>query len=337
MISKYLLQESAKYGEYAVSTGGLGGCITSMMELVEAGYWVKVREENQWTAPFDVYAITPAGLAYLYQDAPMVDQPQPIDETTIEGEVSFYADGKPQDGTIVAGTDKYGYTVRSVNGKVYDEIQRGDIEPRLGDEIDDLPFSDLGEPDESTSFEQFVLNGGQGEWSMDDEDTKELPAITVDAPKPEYDYFEYLTRHIGGDVNERTLIIKRTPRNPNRPTLADAIRLPLSKLIDAALMSSKPTERIDALNALRTYEWSTVPSWVMEIELSDLLQAFDSAMVERRKAKVKVLYGTEVTPQDVKALIRTRSFCNLVSDCMTIVSQVYQARINHLVKVAYDS
>jgi len=73
----------------------------------------------------------------------------------------------------------------------------------------------------------------------------------------------------------------------------------------------------------------------MEIELSDLLQAFDSAMVERRNAKVKVLYGIEVTPQDIKALIRTRAFCNLVSDCMTIVSQVYQARVNHFVKVDF--
>jgi hypothetical protein len=219
-------------------------------------------------------------------ELPMVDQPQPIDETTIEGAVSFYADGKTQDGTIVAGTDKYGYTVRSVNGKVYDEVKRGDIEPRLADEMDDLPFSDLG---------------------VDDEDTKELPAITM----------------------------QHTPCNPTRPTIGDAIKLPLSNLIDAALMSSKPTERIDALNALRTYEWSTVPSWVMEIELSDLLQAFDSAMVERRNAKVKVLYGIEVTPQDIKALIRTRAFCNLVSDCMTIVSQVYQARVNHFVKVDF--
>lgn len=76
---------------------------------------------------------------------PTIDQP--ADETTIEGDVSFYADGKPQDGVIVAGTDRYGYTVKSVDGKVYDEIKRGDIEPRLADEVDDLPFSDVGKED----------------------------------------------------------------------------------------------------------------------------------------------------------------------------------------------
>ena len=108
---------------------------------------------------YDVYEITELGKKYLNAHMPMVDQPQPADETTIEGAVSFYADGKPQDGVIVAGTDRYGYTVKSVDGKVYDEIKRGDIEPRLADEIDNLPFSDVGK-----------------------DDTQEAPAVTDDTP-----------------------------------------------------------------------------------------------------------------------------------------------------------
>ncbi len=105
MINQELLKESAKAGEYCVSTGGIGGPTTSMIELIDAGYWVKVREENQWTAPFAVYAITPAGLAYLYQDAPMVDQPQPTPEVEPlkVGDTVEYPglDGKREVGTIV--------------------------------------------------------------------------------------------------------------------------------------------------------------------------------------------------------------------------------------------
>lgn len=91
----------------------------------------------------------------------LVNQPQlPADVQTIDGEVSFMApDGKIYDGTIKAGADRYGYTIRAVDGKVYDEIKRSDIEPRLADEIDDLPFSDIGK-----------------------EDTQELP-IVVDTPE----------------------------------------------------------------------------------------------------------------------------------------------------------
>lgn len=166
----------------------------------------------------DVYEITELGAKYLSAHMPMVDQPQPLDETTIVGEVSFYADGKPQDGTVVCGTDRFGYTVRGVNGKVYDEVQRGDIEPRLGDEIDNLPFSDLGE--------------------LDDEDTKELPAITL----------------------------HHTPCNPTRPTIGDAIKLPLDKLIDAAL----DPDNSEAYETLKGYDWASVPLWVLEIEREDV-------------------------------------------------------------------
>ena len=126
----------------------MGGKTTiAAIEWLESNGYVDFK-----TTPRDgyIYFVTPKGVEWLDANMPMVDQPQPIDETTIEGAVSFYADEKAQDGTIVAGTDKYGYTVRSVNGKVYDEVKRGDIEPRLAD----------------------------------DEDTKPLSVVTVDAPKP---------------------------------------------------------------------------------------------------------------------------------------------------------
>ena len=132
-----------KIGTKVECQDGEQGIVTHIIQNDELTYHIKMDNgsiRKLWT-----------------HDLIAVDQPQPADETTIEGDVSFYADGKPQDGVIVAGTDRYGYTVKSVDGKVYDEIKRGDIEPRLADEIDNLPFSDVGK-----------------------EDTQEAPAVIVD-------------------------------------------------------------------------------------------------------------------------------------------------------------
>ena len=215
----------ATYSEHGIYTSRYQKTI---QPLITKGYLTEISHYR--------YVATPAGLAYLYQDAPMVDQPQhPADVQTIDGEVSFMApDGKIYDGTIKAGADRYGYTIRAVDGTVYDEIKRSDIEPRLVDEIDDLPFTDIGK-----------------------EATQELPVIKIE----------------------------RTPCNPNRPTLGDALRLPLADLVDAAL----DPDNQEAFESLKAYDLTNVPLWILEIERNDLADLKWALWSECRKINAGTL------------------------------------------------
>lgn len=205
--------------------------------------------------------------------APMVDQPQPQatpDEATIEGEVSFYADGKPQDGTIISGTDRYGYTIRSVSGKVYDEIKRGDIEPRLADELDDLPFSDVGKDkpgDVVLSIAAYdallyIHNMGRGSvtYRVCDELTKAGLVVPLYAAKSgDIEGAWFVKIHEAGSEYVKAHL-------QAEPAVEVEVKPTLNQLIDAAL---NPDDT-EAYETLKSYDWASVPLWVIEIERDDL-------------------------------------------------------------------
>lgn len=146
--------------------------------------------------------LTVAGLAYLYQDAPLVDHPQPAPEDEKD---------------YTAEWDAY---VNQRECEHLNSVDYGSDEDTVIDN-DDLPFSDVG---------------------VDDEDTKELPAVTVDESTPlaEYDI----------DISVDALLKGRT----------------LSNLIDAAL---NPDD-IEAYETLKAYDFASVPLWVLNVEFSDL-------------------------------------------------------------------
>jgi len=67
------LQLLATLGETYVSVQATQGYFRTANELRLMGLVSRTDEHNYG----DTFVITPAGLAYLYQDSPMIDQPQP--------------------------------------------------------------------------------------------------------------------------------------------------------------------------------------------------------------------------------------------------------------------
>ena len=144
----------ANLGEVYVSVQATQGYYRTANELRLKGLVARTDEHNYG----DTFAITPAGLAYLYQDAPMVDQPQPAPHNHAVGETIHFMIDRELIGVITevwAG----GYHVQVEGQSFQHRIPFGCVMPKNLWEMNNLPFSDVGK-----------------------EDTQEAPAVIDDTP-----------------------------------------------------------------------------------------------------------------------------------------------------------
>lgn len=145
----------ATYNERGIYTSSYQKTI---QPLIVKGFLVEISHYR--------YMATPAGLAYLYQDVPMVDQPQPLSEVEPQpfkvGDLVYYTNAHNHicTATVMKITGDVFTILTSAGGTL--ERPASDLQIVTGSYNDDLPFTDIG-----TDF--------------DPEDTQELP-IVVDTP-----------------------------------------------------------------------------------------------------------------------------------------------------------